>query len=200
MSSNRNSGETSGGFEGAVYHDRDSAEDTVARLQRLGYGQNDISVMARDQDRAREFAEATGTKAYEGTVAGGVIGGALGAIIAGLTATGSIGVIAASGGAAAPLVAGPLAAALAGLGTGAVAGGILGALIGAGIPEERAKEYQRGIDQGGMLIGVHPRDEHRDDVRRIFAPDTETTSRGDIPAGGSQTLASDEVVPRRNVH
>jgi len=202
MRNTTGSSEAHGGFEGAVYYDRDSAEDTVARLQKLGYGQNDISVMARDEQRARDFAEATGTKAYEGTVAGGVIGGALGAIIAGLTATGSIGVIAATGGAAAPLVAGPLAAALAGLGTGAVAGGVVGGLIGAGIPKERAQEYQTGIDRGGMLIGVTPRIEHREEVRRLFARENavERDSYGEVPRSGSTILQSDEVVPRRSVH
>ena len=154
-----------------MYYDRGSAEHAVNRLGELGYDRSDISVMSKDRERARAFAEATGTKAPEGAVTGGVIGGALGAIIAGLTATGSIAAIAGTGGAAAPLVAGPLAAALAGLGGGGLAGGIIGALVGAGIPEDRAKEYNEGLGRGGMLIGVNGREEHRDDLRRIFRND-----------------------------
>jgi hypothetical protein len=32
-----------------------------------------------------------------------------------------------------------------------------GALIGAGIPEERVKEYEEGIKNGGIMMGVTPR-------------------------------------------
>ena len=52
---------------------------------------------------------------------------------------------------------GPLAAALAGAATGGVAGGLVGALIGWGIPEERAREYEKGIREGGIVMGVTPR-------------------------------------------
>jgi len=45
----------------------------------------------------------------------------------------------------------------AGAGGGGVAGGLLGALIGAGIPEDRAKYYDAGIREGGIVMGVHPR-------------------------------------------
>src|ERR687887_271910 len=40
-----------------------------------------------------------------------------------------------------------------GLGYGA-AGGLIGALIGAGIPEHRAKVYDASLRAGGILIGV----------------------------------------------
>ena len=36
-------------------------------------------------------------------------------------------------------------------------GGLVGALIGSGIPEERAKEYETGIREGGLVMGVNPR-------------------------------------------
>ena len=57
------------------------------------------------------------------------------------------------------VVAGPLAAALAGAGAGGAAGGLVGALIGAGIPEERVKHYEKGLKEGGILMGVRPRTE-----------------------------------------
>ena len=56
------------------------------------------------------------------------------------------------------VVAGPIAAALAGAGAGGATGGIIGALVGAGIPEDRAREYERGINEGGILIGTKYRD------------------------------------------
>jgi hypothetical protein len=55
------------------------------------------------------------------------------------------------------VIAGPIAAGLAGAGAGGAAGGLIGALIGWGIPEERVKEYEAGIRQGGILMGVRPR-------------------------------------------
>lgn len=188
-------------FEGNVYNDYDSAAGAVDRLHGLGYTQNDISVMAKDRDRAQAFAEKHGTKAPEGTVTGGVIGGALGAIIAGLTATGSVAAVVGTGGAAAPLVAGPLAAALAGLGAGSVAGGIIGALVGAGIPEHKAKEYEQGINNGGMLVGVNARPEHRDQLRDIFGntSSTSSTTYGSLDSGTSTSSDVDEYAPRRTV-
>jgi hypothetical protein len=136
------------------FRDRGAADDAVEQLQKAGFGINDISVMMTEDTRVRKFGAEKGNKAPEGAAAGGVVGGALGAIVAGLTATGSIVAIAATGGAAAPLVAGPLAAALAGLGAGAVGGGIIGALVGAGFPEVRAKEYEAKLKDGAIMVSV----------------------------------------------
>jgi uncharacterized membrane protein len=55
-------------------------------------------------------------------------------------------------------VAGPLAAAFAGGGAGAVAGGLIGGLVGYGIPESNAKAYEEALRNGGVAIGVIPRD------------------------------------------
>jgi hypothetical protein len=137
-----------------VFRDRGAADRAVEDLQKVGYGINDISVMMTEDTRVKKFGAEKGNKAPEGAATGGVVGGALGAIVAGLTATGSIVAIAATGGVAAPLVVGPLAAALAGLGAGAVGGGIIGALVGAGIPEVHAKEYEQKLRDGAILVSV----------------------------------------------
>ena len=155
-------------FETGMYYDHESAEVTVQRLRDLGYSTQDISVMMKDQEHARKFASDTGSHAAEGAVTGGAIGGGIGALLAGLTATGSIVAIVGTGGVAAPLVIGPLAAALAGLGAGAATGGILGALIGAGIPNDEAAKYEEGLNRGGILLGVNPREEDRHRVREIL--------------------------------
>jgi hypothetical protein len=161
--------QTSSDFESGMYYDPDAAEGRIQRLYELGYTDKDISVMMRDKEKAKAFAERTGGHAAEGAVTGGAIGGGLGAIIAALTATGSVAVIAGTGGIAAPLVVGPLVAALAGLGAGAATGGVVGALIGAGIPKEKAEEYNAGLDRGGILLGVNARPENRDEVRGVFS-------------------------------
>lgn len=158
-----------------MFRDRVEAEHAVADLQGLGYTQQDISVMIQDETIRKKFQDTTavntGTKAAEGAGVGAGIGGTLGAIIAALTATGSIIAIAGTGGAAAPLVAGPLAAALAGAGVGGIGGGVLGALVGAGIPESRAREYEAGLHEGGILVGVYADNSRAVDVRRILKAD-----------------------------
>lgn len=155
-----------------IYYDPDTAESAVNQLHDWGYGPDEVSVMMRDREQAERFAKKTGTKTAkvaEGAAAGAGIGGALGAIVAALTATGSVVAIAGTGGAAAPLVVGPLAAALAGLGAGGLAGGVVGALVGLGIPEHKAREYEEGLNRGGLVLGVSPRTDDRDRVDRLFA-------------------------------
>jgi hypothetical protein len=38
-------------------------------------------------------------------------------------------------------------------------GGLLGALVGSGIPEEHAAEYESGIKNGGVYMGVNARND-----------------------------------------
>lgn len=166
-------------YESEMYYDRAPAEAAVERLHGMGYERDDISVMMDDKTREKAFAAMTNAKGSEGVAAGAAIGGVLGAIVAGLTATGSVVAIAGTAGAATPLVVGPLAAALAGLGAGAAGGGIVGGLIGAGIGEKRAKEYEKGLREGGILVAVKPKSkEHRSDVRRALDYDRRTTTTG----------------------
>jgi uncharacterized protein YjbJ (UPF0337 family) len=137
-----------------------------------GYRPEDINVVMSDETRKRHFGDAApgtelsgGTKAAEGMGKGSAIGGGIGAALGALFAIGTSIVIPGLG----LVVAGPLAAALAGLGAGGATGGIIGALIGAGIPEDRAREYERGINDGGILIGTRPRDDrHATDLERDF--------------------------------
>ena len=159
-------------FESALYDDRAPAEAAVERLHGLGYRREEIGVMMDDKTRERAFAAMTNAKASEGAAAGAAVGGVLGAIVAGVTATGSIAAIVGTGGAATPLVVGPLAAALAGLGAGGVTGGIVGGLVGIGISEHRAKAYEKGLREGGILIAVKPKsEEHRTAVREALGDD-----------------------------
>jgi hypothetical protein len=55
------------------------------------------------------------------------------------------------------ILAGPLAVALTAAGAAGLAVGLVGALSDWGIPEERAKQYEIGIHDGGILMGVRPR-------------------------------------------
>ena len=140
-----------------VFRDRDSAERAYDALASRGYARDDVSLLMSEEARDRHFPEDDsrrtdlGSKAAEGAGAGVVVGGGLGALIAGLSAAG----IAVPG---VPIIAlGTLAAALAGAGTGGALGAIIGGLIGYGIPENRARAYDRAVREGGIVMGVTPR-------------------------------------------
>jgi hypothetical protein len=94
-------------------------------------------------------------KTLEDAGKGAAIGGTLGAIIAGIAAIGTSVVLPGLG----LVVAGPLAAALMGAGAGGLTGGLIGALVGHGIPEEHAAEYESGIKNGGVFMGVNARND-----------------------------------------
>jgi uncharacterized membrane protein len=77
-------------------------------------------------------------------------------------------------------------AALAGAGVGAAVGGISGALVGLGIPEIEAKQYEGKIKSGNILISVHTEDgDERDQVEQIFtnagAHDISYTGEASVP-------------------
>jgi hypothetical protein len=140
-----------------MFRDRDSAENAYRSLNERGYTNDDVNVMMSDETRKRHFSDDDaktdlGNKALEGAGVGAGIGGTLGAIVAGIAAVGTLAIPGVG-----LIAAGPIAAALAGLGAGAATGGLIGALVGAGIPEERAKVYDRGIKEGGIVMGVTPR-------------------------------------------
>lgn len=146
------------GMVTGMFRDRDSAEKAYNSAISRGYSKDDVNLLMSDKTRDEQFANSDmntelGSKALEGAGTGGAIGGTLGAIIAGIAAIGTSIVLPGVG----LIVAGPLAAALAGAGAGGLTGGLIGALIGSGIPEDRAKIYDEGIRNGGIVMGVNPR-------------------------------------------
>lgn len=151
------------GYVTGLYSTPDAASRAYEGLTtKHGYKADDVNVVMSDETRQRHFGDAApgtelsgGTKAAEGLGKGAAIGGGIGAALAAIFAVGTSVVIPGLG----LVVAGPIAAALAGAGAGGATGGIIGALIGAGIPEDRAREYERGIKEGGILIGTQYRDE-----------------------------------------
>jgi hypothetical protein len=143
-----------------MFRDRESAERAYNSLSSRGYRKEDINLVMSDDTRKRQFGEHTtdtdlGDKALEGAGAGSAIGGTLGAIVGAVAAIGTSVALPGLG----LVVAGPLAAGLAGAGAGGLTGGLLGALVGSGIPEDRAKEYESGVKEGGIVMGVKPRND-----------------------------------------
>jgi hypothetical protein len=158
-----------------MFRDRESAERAYQCVTSRGYTDKDVSLLMSDDTRTRCFPRDAvtktelGTKAAEGAGIGAAAGAGLGALLIGLAATGiAIPLV--------PIIAmGPLAAALAGGGAGGAVGALIGALVGYGIPEERAKVYEQGIKEGGIVFGVTPRtDEDAEYIEREW-----TNARGE---------------------
>lgn len=141
-----------------LFRDRESAERAYNSVTTRGYSNDDVNLLMSDDTRKKHFTvdgreTELGNKALEGGATGAAIGGTIGATLAAIAAIGTTLALPGIG----LLVAGPIAAGLAGAGAGGATGGLIGALIGAGIPEERVKHYEKGLQEGGIVMGVTPR-------------------------------------------
>lgn len=158
-----------------LFRDRESAEKAYGSLTSRGYSKDDLNLAMSDKTRDKYFADDKDsdldTKAWEGAGKGAAIGGTVGATLAAIAAIGTSVALPGIG----LLIAGPLAAGIAGAGAGGLTGGLIGALVGSGIPEDRAKEYEKGINEGGILMGVNTR---TDEDAEYFENDWKT-NRGE---------------------
>ncbi len=138
----------------------DQAERVINELRAVGFEGDDISILLPDKQATQDFAEDQDTKAPEGAVTGAGAGGLLG---------GSLGWLAGIGALAIPgvgpfIAAGPIIAILSGAVVGAAMGGLTGGLIGMGISEDEAKQYEGKIKGGNILISVHTDHPHQNKV------------------------------------
>ncbi len=143
----------------ATFTNRDKAEAIVNVLHSMGYQDEEITIIMSDEVMQQHFEEKIkaqdeyrGHKTIEGSGVGSAIGGTLGAIVGAVAAVGSTLVVPGLG----LLVAGPIAGGLAGAGAGGITGGLIGSLVGAGTSEEKAEHYASVLQQGGLILGVHP--------------------------------------------
>lgn len=160
---------------GGVFSTAKEAEKSIRDLHDLGFTEEDISVFAQDSDQVDKLnedsdvdvttdSEKRGSKSGKGLGLGALSGGVLGGL-AGLVAEAALITIPGVG----PLAAaGPLATTLAGLGTGAVGGGIVGALVGAGLPEDQAKEFEEYIKDGNIVVLLKVDESQKAEVERTF--------------------------------
>jgi hypothetical protein len=138
-------------------------ETAVAR----GYVIGDVNVVMSEETRHRLYAEPSpvtseiGKKSAEGAELGGPTGGRVGIAISIVAAVGAALVLPGLG----LVAAGPIAVALAGAGAAGLAAALISALADWGLPEERLREYERAIGDGGILMGVRTRS--LDDAQQI---------------------------------
>jgi uncharacterized protein (TIGR02271 family) len=133
-----------------LFDDQPAAERGIQALKAAGFSEEQIGVAVRDKQRQQELTEGTGTQAAEGAATGAVGGGVLGGVVGLLAGVGALAIPGIG-----PIIAGgALASTLAGAGIGAAAGGLIGALAGMGVPEEDARHFERGFQEGGVLVTV----------------------------------------------
>ncbi|HTE41769.1 MAG TPA: hypothetical protein VK629_13130 [Steroidobacteraceae bacterium] len=138
-----------------LYKSSADAANAVRYLEAQGIPSEDINMVASDDFNRDGFIVEPHSKAPEGFAIGAAGGGAIGALLAGLTAVGTI----ATGGAGLGLLAaGPIVAAIVGGGAGATAGSIVGGMVGAAIPEHDLEYYEKALKAGSVLIGVKTED------------------------------------------
>ncbi len=150
-----------------LFMDNESVERAYQAVVARGYDTKDVNVVMSDDTRRRYFAddreiegELARKSAKEGKL-GGPTGGRISILIPIFAAVGASLALPGLG----VVVAGPLAVALAGAGAAGLAAGLIGALADWGIPEERVRQYETGIHDGGILIGVKARSD--EDARFI---------------------------------
>ncbi|MDI9413114.1 MAG: hypothetical protein QM401_06030 [Bacillota bacterium] len=156
-----------------VFTDISTAEEAVKALREKGFKDNEISILAKDEQgggsgsQDMEAGDDFGTDSIaDGTAWGGALGGAAG-LLAGVGALAIPGI--------GPIIAaGPLAGVL----SGAVTGGVAGGLIDLGIPEERGRQYEENLKQGGVLAVIETSSDKVNDASSILrqngAKDVET--------------------------
>jgi hypothetical protein len=94
-----------------------------------------------------------------------------------------------------PLIAaGPIMATLSGLAAGGTVGGITGALVGTGIPEYEAQQYEGRLREGHILLAVHTTTS--DEAARVRQVMTE--EKGESISTGSEASESKSSATRRD--
>lgn len=135
-----------------------AADRAVSSLLDEGFKKDDISIIMSDKTRNTLFSSTDdeANRVAKGGLVGAGVGGALGALIAGLTAVGAIAI---TGGSV--LAAGPIVAVLAGAGAGGTVGGFTGALVNAGFAADDANRYEEEIKRGKAVVIVHAADDKK---------------------------------------
>jgi hypothetical protein len=150
-----------------LFTDRDSAERAYQACVDRDYEIGEVNVVLSEGTRKQyfsddsEIASELARRKAEGGELGGPSGGRLSILVTIFAAVGAAVVVPALG----FVMAGPLAVALGAAGAAGLTAGLIGALGDWGIPEERIRQYEAGIRDGGILMMVEARSD--DDARQI---------------------------------
>lgn len=150
-----------------LFGDGPSAERAYQACVERGYEIGDVNVVMSEDTRQRLFSDDSGTTSLlagrqaEGGELGGPKGGRVEMLVTIVAAVGAALALPALG----FVVAGPIAAALTGAGAAGLVAGLIGALGDWGVPPERARLYEQGVRDGGILMMVEARSD--EDAREI---------------------------------
>jgi hypothetical protein len=154
------------------------------RLKTAGFSASDISILTPDRGGVRELGHENTTKAPEGAATGAGTGALLGGALGWMAGIGALAIPGVG-----PLIAaGPILAALSGLAVGGTVGGVSGALVGLGIPEYEAKQFEGKLKEGHILMCVHTDDsKEAGKARQIFSDEkAESVSTGSEAAASAR--------------
>jgi hypothetical protein len=140
-----------------IYAAAIDVEPAVDAMKRAGFTNTEISALCANGSGIVDCAREKNTKAPEGAATGGASGAVIGGTLGWLVGIGNLAIP----GVGPFLAAGPIMVALAGIGVGGTVGGLAGALIGLGIPEHGAKQYEDRIQGGATLLSIHTDDPER---------------------------------------
>jgi hypothetical protein len=127
------------------------ANAIVDGLRGAGFCNSDVSVLLPDKNMSRDLGHEKHSKAPEGTATGAGTGAVLGGALGWLAGAGALAIP----GAGPFIAAGPMMAMLSGAALGGSVGGVAGGLIGFGVPEYEAKQYEGKLRDGNILFSVH---------------------------------------------
>lgn len=141
-----------------LFRDRDSVERAYQSASSRGYGTDDVDLIMSDETRTRHFSHVRGTETELGTKAAEGAGTAVRSAVRWARLPQQL------------LRSAPRSLFQDWAGNcrpacGAGAGAATGGLVGWGIPEERVKQYEAGIKDGGILMGVKARSD--DDAKTL---------------------------------
>ncbi len=134
-----------------IVSDITQAEALIDNLRLAGFTNSDVSVLMPDQGGIRDLVPEKHSKAPEGAATGAGLGAVAGGALGWLAGIGAL----ALPGMGPFIAAGPIMAFLSGAAVGGATGGAAGGLIGLGIPEYEAKQYEGKLREGKILISVH---------------------------------------------
>lgn len=157
-----------------TFKGREDAESLLNQIKESGIDSSLISIFTKDREDADNLAASTGAEAATGSGIGASSGamtgaavGLIGALLIGATAIPGINLLAA----------GPLAALLGATLTGAAAGGLTGALVGLGVAEHQAHEFNERVQKGETLLGVPVDEKNENEVLQMFKEANATDTR-----------------------
>jgi len=167
-----------------VFDTRDRCEKAIRSLRDRGFREDEISVLARGQQKrgaaAGQGDAEAGMDVGEGVTWGGTLGGLAG-LLAGIGALTIPGV--------GPVVAaGPLAATLG----GAVTGGVAGGLIDLGIPEDRGRAIEEDLKAGKMLAVVQTGSQRLEEASQVLRDEGANRVEAHVGSGRAARMAKDD--------